>query len=207
MHALMMKRTALQFHENSFLVPAQQIAEQRAAEKAAKQVKIPKKQAMVLTNPATTSGLCVTENVLKQMQEVEAASKAKKEEELTKKEANKEKQVLTDIESKKLAKEVFETYQTGRNSSKNADAWKKLNVAHMKAAYKWYVPKGAKASKMPTKKDDFVGYLCLAFAGLASTGANFVEADDDNHNDDDREDVPETQMRHGNDEDRDSDDD
>ncbi len=76
-HFLIMNDLSYHFHEKSFLKPAQEQAQERAKEKSLRKIKIPKVAGNCL-NPVTTSGLCVTHELLEAVKLSEERSAAKK---------------------------------------------------------------------------------------------------------------------------------
>jgi len=98
------------FSQKSFLTPAQDQAKLRQEERDAKSLRLPNQSGNCL-NPTTTTGLVVTANVIRQMKVNETSLLLKKSAVQDNEVIANEKKVLAGIETKKLAKLVYEMSQ------------------------------------------------------------------------------------------------
>lgn len=132
---------------------AAEIAANKAREKKAKAVKVPKDNGPgSLRNPNTKMGLCVVEDVLAQMQDIEAAKLAQDEDKKAKSSAAAEKKNNQHQLEIQLAEEVR---QRAMNPQKHANDWQTLPVGHIRAAYRVFLP-AALRTPPATKKADMI---------------------------------------------------
>lgn len=68
-YGFLIRTASLNFFRSAFVAPAQESAQPREEERKAKKIKVPKKSAVFLRQPSTKYGLCVTSNILDDMDE------------------------------------------------------------------------------------------------------------------------------------------
>ena len=173
---LFVQAAAGHFFQESFVAPAQDILDKMDSHRAARKIKVKKNAAgclkVVATNPNTTTGLAVSQEVRIQARSAQDARNAKAEEASAKKAAGKAKEQAAGLEACEAAAALVERARAGQD-------WAKLSVPTLKLAFKGLG--GGKALLKGTKKGDLVAALTpllatkmagsVALAGGAAGGA------------------------------------
>lgn len=148
------------YFQQSTLAPAQEQQNARVADRAARKIKIVKGDANCL-NPDTTTGCCVTSDVLAQILVAEEQLKARTTAKLAKASERIAKKNEGIIKQRQLANELI----TAATTLVDKSTWKKLSVKHLTAAYKYLSTSPAQTPTL-TKKSDLLSALEPLVAAL-----------------------------------------
>ena len=183
-YGVLLRSAARQYFEKTYIVPVAANVQAREDERRMKKLRIPNGNADCL-NPNTTTGLCVTKDIIERLREIEVCTDLKEKEKIVKQHATKSKAALVSIASQQQAEKVLAVYKAGGN------AWKKSLVTDLKGAFKHFISKFDKRILMPKKKEDFISALQPVLAGHnnAADGPPVVDDDDDDDDENDTDGV------------------
>ena len=155
------------YFQQSTLAPAQEQQDMRDADRAARKIKIVKGDKNCL-NPDTTTGCCVTTEVLEQIRVAEALLKTRATEKVTKTSKRIAKRNEVIIMNRQLANELITVATTGGDLA----AWRKLPVKNLSAAYKYLSPVTTQVPTLTRKIDLLRGLEPLIAALQCDLAAN-----------------------------------
>jgi len=157
-YAVLIDRSSLRAHHDSFVVPVQENAFARQQEKEAKKVKLDKANTkpQCLANPSTSKGLCMSQTVLAELTNKIDLRKEK----LKQKDMNVEKRKSKEFEQYRHASGIF-TEMHNKCTQQCATALNKIEsivgqykLENLKAVFKYHVKK--KEDPTPSRKNQFV---------------------------------------------------
>lgn len=186
---VIMSSAAYQFHNTSFLTPAAENARLREEEKRAKGVRLKKNDSNALKRLDTSQGLCIVQSHLEEMRKIEAKKKADTAAKKQREHDARLKLAESRMEQARLAEQLLAAFWW----SEDGEAWKRMTVKHMKAAYQKYCA-AERQGAMPQAKKDLVPVISEAleklqpppvrdYASESSDDEDEMEAEDEDDGD------------------------